>query len=86
MTRNGFVSGASFTFVSGTKSGDYQGAMNLESFEHLVLTKILPNSEEPLLIVMGNASNHIALLDSPPAQSWEWTREENTHTRWIFKS
>jgi hypothetical protein len=42
-TRNGFVSGASLIFVSGTKSGDYHDSMNGENFEHWMLTQLLPN-------------------------------------------
>jgi hypothetical protein len=31
-TRNGFVSGASFIFVSGMKSGEYYDSMNRKNF------------------------------------------------------
>jgi hypothetical protein len=51
-TQNGFVSGASLIFVSGTNSGDYHEAMNGENCEHWVLTRLLPNLQGPSLIMM----------------------------------
>jgi hypothetical protein len=69
-TRNGFVSGASLIFVAGTKSGDYHDSMNGENFEHWMSTQLLPNLEEPSIIVMDNASYHNVLVEKPPTQSW----------------
>jgi hypothetical protein len=62
-----FVSGASLIFVSGTKSGNYHDLINGENFEHWMLTQLLPNLEEPLVLVMDNA-HHSILLDKPPTQ------------------
>jgi hypothetical protein len=70
-TRNEFFSGASLIFVSGTKSGDCHDAMNGENFEHRVLIQLLPNLEEPSLVIMENASYHSVLLDKPPTLSWK---------------
>jgi hypothetical protein len=69
-TRNEFVSRASLISASSTKSGDYHDAMNGENSEHWLLTQLLPNLEEPLLVIMDNASYHSVLLDKPPTQSW----------------
>jgi hypothetical protein len=44
--------------------------MNGENFEHWMLTQLLPNLEEPLIIVMDNAPYHSILLEKPPTQSW----------------
>jgi hypothetical protein len=82
-TRNEFVSGASLIIVSGTKSGDYHDTMNGENFEHWVLTQLLPNLEEPSLVIMDNASYHSVLLNKPPTQSWRkdhiiaWLQEDS---------
>jgi hypothetical protein len=54
-TQNGFVSGASLIFISGTKSGNYNDLMNGENFEQWMMSQLLPNLEEPSVIVMDNA-------------------------------
>jgi hypothetical protein len=67
-TRNGFVPGASSTFVSGTKSGDYHDLMNGENFEHWMSAQLLPNVEDPSVIMMDNAPYNV--LEKTPTQSW----------------
>jgi hypothetical protein len=57
-TQNGFVSGASLIFFAGTKSGDNHDSMNGENVEHWMSTQLLPNLEEPSVIVMDSASYH----------------------------
>jgi hypothetical protein len=44
--------------------------MNGENFEHWVLTQLLPNLEEPSVIIMYNAPYHSILLEKPPTHSW----------------
>jgi hypothetical protein len=44
--------------------------MNGESFEHWILTQLIPNLEEPSVIMMDNAPYHSVLLEKPPMQSW----------------
>jgi hypothetical protein len=84
-TRNGFVSGASLIFVAGKKSGDYHDLMNGENFEHWMSTQLLPNLEEPSVIVMDNASYHNVHIEKPPTQSWRkdeiiaWLQEKGIH-------
>jgi hypothetical protein len=67
-TQNRFVSGASLISVSGTKSGNYYDLTNGENFEHWMLTQLLPNLEEPSVIVMDNVPYHSVLLEKPPTQ------------------
>jgi hypothetical protein len=43
--------------------------MNGENFEHWMLTQLLPNLEEPS-VVMDNAPHHIVLLKKPATQNW----------------
>jgi hypothetical protein len=69
-TWNGFVSGASSIFVSGTGSGDYHVSMNGENCEHWMLTQLLPNLEEPSVIALDSALYHSILLEKPPIRSW----------------
>jgi hypothetical protein len=57
-----------FNFCSGTKSGNYHDLMNTENFEHWMLTQLLPNLEEPSVIVMDNAPYYSVLLEKPPSQ------------------
>jgi hypothetical protein len=64
------VSGASLISVSGTKSGAYHDLMNEENFEHWMLTQLLPNLEEPSVIIMDNTPHHSFLLEKPPTQTW----------------
>jgi hypothetical protein len=64
-----FFSGASLIFVAGTKSGDYHDSMNEKNFEHWMSTQLVPNLEEPSVIVMDNASYHSVLIEKPPTQS-----------------
>jgi hypothetical protein len=44
--------------------------MNGENFEHWMSTQLLPNLEEPSVIVMDSASYHNVLVEEPPTQSW----------------
>jgi hypothetical protein len=60
----------SLIFVAGTKSGDYHDSMKGENFEHWMSTQLLPNLEEPSVIVMDNASYHSVLVEKPRTQSW----------------
>lgn len=57
-----------FNFVSGMKSEDYHNLINGENIEHCMVIQLLPNLEEPSLIVMSNASYQGVLLDKPLTQ------------------
>jgi ABC-type Zn2+ transport system substrate-binding protein/surface adhesin len=59
--------------------------MNGENFEHWMSTQLLPNLEEPSVIVMNNASYHNVHIEKPPIQSWRkdeiiaWLQEKLIH-------
>jgi hypothetical protein len=44
--------------------------MNGENVEHWMSTQLLPNLEEPSVIVMDNASYHNVHVEKSPTQSW----------------
>lgn len=79
----GFVKNASLIFKSGSKSGDYHDSMNCANFEKWFEQQLLPNLEEPSLIIMDNASYHSGLIEKIPNQSWtkqslvEWLEQRN---------
>jgi hypothetical protein len=60
----------SLIFVSGTKSGYYHNLLNEENVEHWMFTQLLPNLEEPSVIVMDSVPYHSVLLEEPPTHSW----------------
>lgn len=63
--RNGFVNGASLIVNTQKKPkqyDDYHGDMNAEMFKKWLTEKLLPNLEEPSVIVMDNASYHSTLV------------------------
>ncbi|KAJ8913779.1 hypothetical protein NQ315_002685 [Exocentrus adspersus] len=65
-TKHGFVENASLVFSSTSKSADYHDSMNREMFEKWMTEKLLPNLEEPSLIIMDNAPYHSALAEKLP--------------------
>lgn len=67
---NGFITGSSLIFASKTNDPDYHGEMNKDSFLKWFGDQLLPNLEEPSLIVMDNASYHSSLLENLPNSSW----------------
>jgi hypothetical protein len=67
-TQNEFVSGASLISVQVRSPGNYHDFINGENFEHWMLTQLLPNLEEPSVIIMDNAPYHSVLLEKPPTQ------------------
>jgi hypothetical protein len=58
---DGFVENAELIFKSTTRSGDYHDNMNRKNFENWFKTELIPNLEEPSLIIMDNASYHSGL-------------------------
>lgn len=58
---DGFVENAGLIFKSTTRSGDYHDNMNRKNFENWFKTELIPNLEEPSLIIMDNASYHSGL-------------------------
>ncbi|KAJ8914403.1 hypothetical protein NQ315_017497 [Exocentrus adspersus] len=82
-SKHGFVENASLVFSSTSKSEDYQDPMNREMFEKWMTEKLLPNLEEPSLIIMDNAPYHSVLAEKLPTTSWtksqiqEWLQQKN---------
>ncbi|CAH1983599.1 unnamed protein product [Acanthoscelides obtectus] len=66
----GFVENASLIYGTASKLGDYHGDMNGDTFLKWVKEKLVPNLEEPCLIVMDNASYHSVLVEKQPISSW----------------
>jgi hypothetical protein len=58
---DGSVENAGLIFKSTTRSGDYHDNMNRKNFENWFKTELIPNLEEPSLIIMDNASYHSGL-------------------------
>ncbi|XP_072398916.1 uncharacterized protein [Diabrotica undecimpunctata] len=82
-SENGFIDNCELIFKSGSKSGDYHDSMNSENFEKWFEHQLLPNLEEPSLIIMDNASYHSTLLEKIPNASWakhsllEWLKNRH---------
>lgn len=82
-TRKGFVPGASLIFSSTSHSIDYHDSMDSETFEKWVEKQLIPNLEQPSLIVMDNASYHSRSIIKNPTCSWkkdeikEWLRQHD---------
>ncbi|KAJ8913801.1 hypothetical protein NQ315_002707 [Exocentrus adspersus] len=82
-TKHGFVENASLVFSSISKSADYHDSMNREMFEKWMTEKLLPNLEEPSLIIMDNAPYRSALAEKLPTTSWtksqmqKWLQQKN---------
>ncbi|KAJ3621915.1 hypothetical protein MTP99_002459 [Tenebrio molitor] len=80
---DGFVENAGLIFKSTTRSGDYHDNMNRKNFENWFKTELIPNLEEPSLIIMDNASYHSGLQEEIPIKSWtkkkmkEWLQKKN---------
>lgn len=70
-SRKGFIRGASLLFHSKSNTMDYHGEMNNEIFTKWTKEKLIPNLEEPSLIIMDNASYHSSLLNKQPCSSWK---------------
>ncbi|KAJ0175323.1 hypothetical protein K1T71_009464 [Dendrolimus kikuchii] len=62
----GFVQNANLVFKSNTKSGDYHDEMNNTNFKKWLTDKLLPNLEEPPLIIMDNAPYHSIRMNKTP--------------------
>ena len=82
-TSVGFIPGASLIFSTTNKSMDYHNNMNCDNFEEWIQQQLLPNLEEPSLILMDNASYHTRQLNKQPTCQWkkhdiaEWLTENN---------
>lgn len=68
--KDGFVPNASLIFGTKSKLADYHGDMNGEMFLKWVEEQLLPNLEEPSLIVMDNAPYHSMEKNKMPNSSW----------------
>lgn len=69
-TRNGFIPNASLLFSSKSATSDYHGEMNSDLFKNWIETQLIPNLEEPSIILMDNAPYHSVLREKSPNQSW----------------
>lgn len=75
----------SYLLASKSKTMDYRGEMNSDTFRRWVCEKLLPNFEEPSLIVMDNAPYHSNILNKQPTSSWKklytinWLQENKIH-------
>lgn len=68
-TADGFIDGASLIFPSKSTTGDYHGDMNSELFKQWTMEKLIPNLEEPSLVILDNAPYHSVVLNKPPNTS-----------------
>lgn len=81
--RGGFVDNASLIYSTSSKLADYHGDMNGDIFMKWVSEKLVPNLEEPSLIIMDNASYHTMLIEKQPKASWtkaaiiQWLKYKN---------
>lgn len=66
---NGFVQNASLSFCSKSTTLDYHGEMNNSIFTKWMTTQLIPNLEEPSLIVMDNAPYHSVLEEKQPSSA-----------------
>lgn len=79
----GFINNASLLFASKSKMLDYHGEMNSDLFTKWVKEKLIPNLEEPSLIIMDNAAYHSVEIEKQPCTSWkkceiqEWLQKNN---------
>jgi len=62
----GFVNNALLVFKSNTKSGDYHDDMNSTNFKKWVIEKLVPNLQQPSIIVMDNAPYHRVCINKVP--------------------
>lgn len=69
-SEDGFVENASLIFKAGYNLGDYHNSMNSDNFEKWFEHQLIPNLEEPSLIIMDNAPYHSRLVEKIPNQSW----------------
>ena len=62
----GWEDGADLVFRSKTNSGDYHDEMNSEHFLEWMTEQLLPQLEEPSVIILDNATYHNKQRDKPP--------------------
>jgi transposase len=68
---DGFIPNTSLIFSTTNKSSDYHDNMNSELFVKWLKTQLLPNLEQPSLIVMDNAPYHSTTVEKQPTASWK---------------
>lgn len=78
----GFVNNASLVFTAKSNVGDYHGEMNSENFLHWLKTQLLPNLEEPSLIILDNAPYHSTISEKQPNTSFT----KNAIVDWLNKN
>lgn len=70
-SEDGFINDASLVFSSKSKSDDYHDSMNANLFEKWLQEKLLPNLEQPSVIVLDNAPYHSTIVNAQPSSSWK---------------
>lgn len=70
-TRDGFINDCSLLFASKSKLLDYHGEMNSELFSKWVKESLIPNLEEPSIIIMDNAPYHSVQAEKQPTSAWK---------------
>lgn len=67
---NGFIRDSLLIFKAHQKTGDYHDSMNFENFYKWLETQLLPNLDEPSVIVMDNAKYHCVEEDRKPTSGF----------------
>ncbi|CAH1953736.1 unnamed protein product [Acanthoscelides obtectus] len=75
----GFVENASLIYGTASKLADYHGDMNGDISLKWVKEKLVPNLEEPCLIVMDNASYHSVLVEK---QQYHLGQKPRSYSGW----
>lgn len=65
-TQNGFVPNALLVFSTKSTKADYHHDMNASNFNKWLSEKLIPNLNEPSVIVMDNASYHTVQINKAP--------------------
>lgn len=91
-SEKGPVPNSLLVFSTKSKNADYHHDMNAENFNKWLKEKLIPNLEEPSVIIMDNASYHSVIINKVPntqtrkSNIREWLRDngipyEDYHTK-----
>ncbi|KAL1487863.1 hypothetical protein ABEB36_015513 [Hypothenemus hampei] len=82
-TSEGFVNDAALIYSTKSQLADYHGDMNADIFFKWLKEKLIPNLNEPSLIIMDNAPYHSILIEWQPTSLWtksqiiDWLERSN---------
>lgn len=65
-SEKGFVPNTLLVFSTKSKMADYHDDMNKNNFMKWLGDKLIPNLNEPSVIVIDNASYHVTQINKPP--------------------